>query len=160
MPAQPEITSVTLSPNHPSPQWRFTVEARLPGGLVAPLASCRSPHRAAIVEEALRRLSEADPKVFAQLVRDAKVAEQQEDSESELKTGTWVLWVGRLMRIVNVGPYSEENLVGVLEPWAFDMRAKGETCDVDAAPRHELRVLTDEEGVRRRAAAESARRPR
>ncbi|MFJ5984274.1 hypothetical protein [Lentzea sp. NPDC092896] len=103
------------------------------------------------MEEALRRLSDADPEAFAQLVRDAKAAEQREDSDSELKTGTWVLWVGRLMRIVNVGPYSEENLVGVLEPWAFDMRAKGETCDVDAAPRHQLRVLTDEEGQRRRA---------
>jgi len=148
VPSQPEIAAEPLTHNHPSPQWRYIVRVSLPGGLVAPLAACRSAHRAAIVEEALRRLSEADLN-FAQRVLDATLAERREAS-GPIKDGTWLLWFGRLVRAVNVTSYAEENLVTVVAPWVWDMRAKGETFEDEVAPRHELRVLTDEEGQRRR----------
>lgn len=150
MPAQPEISVDALTPNHPSPQWRHLVTAALPGSLVAPLAACRSEHRAEIVAEALRRMAIIDPS-FAQRVLDATLAERRDNHSPVIGEGTWVLWYGRLLRTLNVSQFAEENLVPVVDPWFWDARAAGMTFESDVAPIHELRVLTDEEGERRRA---------
>lgn len=65
--AVPSVASTPLEAEHPTPQWRHVV-AVAAGGRTMPMAACKSPARAAIVERALRLLAGTDKKLDAELL--------------------------------------------------------------------------------------------
>ncbi|MDX3661280.1 hypothetical protein PV646_28580 [Streptomyces sp. ID05-26A] len=81
MPKQPEISVHFVPHGHEIPEWRHVVHVHTGQSLVAPMAACRSPHRAEIVAEALRRLAETDP-TFADRVVDATLAERRDGAKN------------------------------------------------------------------------------
>jgi len=79
--------------------------------------------------------------------------EQEAGSDVTIKDGTWLDWNGRLCRAVLTAAVADEDHVAVVEPWMWNAKVAGQTYEPDVAPRNEVVVLTDEEGLRRREVA-------